>query len=129
MASFASSGFSINAFSVNAFFFDAQVTQETARDTSGGSGKYKDEDIWAFIDSLKKAHRKDEVVKPEPRLEIRYQTDLYTPEVEKLILEIQTARAVSRPKTHILGLVKELDSALQVIQDEEDEVIELFLLN
>lgn len=105
-----------------------QTSQQTARDTSGGSGKYKDEDIWAFIDALKKSHRK-EVVKPEPRLEIRYQTDLYTPEVEKLILEIQTARAASRPKTHILGLVKELDSALKAMQDEEDEVIELFLLN
>lgn len=106
-------------------------SQPQAVNPGAGSGKYKysDDDIWLYINGLKAAHKKEfiQVAKPEPRVE--KQVELYSPEVEKLILEIKVARASIRPVTQILPLIQELDNAIKTLEDEEEEVIQLFLLH
>lgn len=108
-------------------------TPTVARDPGAGSGKYRyhDDDIWEYIRALKKAHRKKqepEVIE-KPQKVVSYTTELYDPVVERLVLEIKVARASMRPKADIMELVKQLDDSILSIQEEEDEVIELFLLN
>jgi len=109
---------------------DVQVSSTA---TSAGSGKYRyhDDDIWEYIRVLKHAHRKkpeSEVIE-KPQKVVSYTTELYDPVVERLVLEIKVARASMRPKADIMELVKQLDDSILSIQEEEDEVIELFLLN
>lgn len=111
----------------NGPFFGQQQT--VRRDPGAGSGKYRDEEIWLYIEALKQAHRKTPEVQEEKPVEARRYVELYTPEIEKLVLEIKVARASMRPVPQILPLIQELDNAIKAIEDEEEEVIQLFLLH